>query len=179
MARSFWRSASAWRLVRWLLALLVGGLLYFGWPQRAHGLTPSETALVQSIAEDIQKARRLLAESLTALDASKQSATELSERLKESNRLASRLSAQLQLWREHSETFGDSLQALSSELGTLKRELATLTTTYNALLTLHTNYSVAVDKQIGALTRGRDVWRGVAIGGAVAAVVAVIVAVVR
>lgn len=165
------RSSLAWRLVRWLLVLGVGGLLSFGWPQRAHGLTPSETALVQSIAEDIQKARRLLAESLTALDASKQSATELSLLLQEARLRVSRLSAQLQLWQEHSTELTQSLERLSSELGTLKRELATLTTTYKALLTLHTTYSVAVDKQIGALTRGRDVWRGV---GLVASIVAII-----
>ena len=162
----------AWPLVRALLVFSCSPLPAANW-------TPSENELWQSMIADMLSARKALEQSRIALADSRENATELSRLLDEARLRVSRLSAQLQLWQEHSNELTQSLERLSVELATLRQELKRLTDSYNALSTLHTGYVTAVDKQILGLQRSRDVWRVVGLGAIVAAVIAGTIAAVR
>jgi septal ring factor EnvC (AmiA/AmiB activator) len=138
-------------------------------PALLPALTESETELLQSIVADMLLARQSLAVSARALTDSQASLTEQGQLLRESTQRVSRLSAQLQLWREHSTELDDSLGRLSSELATLRQELRRLTDTYNALLTQHDDYSRQVDARILATDRRVRAWRIGALAGSAAA----------
>lgn len=160
-------SSAALSPARWLFWLFA--LLSLCWAPRAHALTPSESAQIESIVADMLTARQSLAESRIALTDSRASATAQSQLLQGARELASRLIAQLQLWQEFSTELGDSLGRSSAELTTLRAELSRLTATYSALLRLHETSSLAAEKQIRDRERRLRVWRTVAVAGTIGA----------
>jgi len=145
-------------------------------PVRLSALTESETAQMQSIVADMLLARQSLALSARALTDSRASLTEQGQLLQESKRRVSQLSAQLQLWREHSDELGSSLERLSGELATLRAALRRLTDTYNALSTLHEDSSQAAGKAIQIRDRRVATWQAIGIGAIIVAVICAILA---
>ena len=139
-------------------------------PVRLSALTESESAQMQSIVADMLLARQSLALSARALTDSRASLTEQGQLLQESKRRVSQLSAQLQLWREHSDELGNSLERLSGELATLRGALRRLTDTYNALSTLHEDSSQAADKAIQVRDRRVAVWQAIGLVAIIASV---------
>ena len=140
-------------------------------PVRLSALTESESAQMQSIIADMLLARQSLALSAQTLTDSRASLQEQGQLLSESKRRVSQLSAQLQLWREHSDELGNSLERLSGELATLRGALRRLTDTYNALSTLHEDSLRASDKAILARERQVKVWRAIGLVAIIAAVI--------
>ena len=156
---------------------VLGGCLY--WPARANELPTNEREQIRSIVEALTLARWNLAQAQTALTDSQVNLEEQGRLLKTARQSIETLSAKLADSETHSAELAMALESLGQELETLKASLGRLTVTYNSLLTLHTNYSQTVERQIAGLERRVRAWRAVGISALALALAATVVAVVR
>lgn len=174
-----------WRVARWLLALAVGALLWFGWPRPAHAAdwsSSSETVSSSPSATPTEHALRLIDWSRS-----------LVERLTERTSEVQTLSAELETWKSEAAALRSELESLrqdSAEVARLSRELQTALLEISRLQTesaqKQSDYSLALTAERGAsqavidtVTRSRNTWRAVGIVGLIVAVIAGILAAAR